>query len=232
MQINFRAALYGAGSTVLTLLGGIVLGFAVGDGIFQVLSGHSFANPNPVYIFLAALPALTGFLAGSALWGMLMARTASAQNQRRAAFAGALGFAPITLGLAILMQVLEPIAVEQLGAQFPIHRLFTFFFVPSAFLIASVSAFALGIGLNDKQLARKLFWRVGLTAALAFLTVNLLMEMNGWVVGAPGAAERATMLTTLFAGNFAAAICGGAVMGLVLSNGRVPVSQDVRPEPA
>ena len=37
--------------------------------------------------------------------------------------------------------------------------------------------------------------RVGLTAGLAFLAVNLGMEALGWQVGGPGAAERATMLT-------------------------------------
>jgi hypothetical protein len=229
---NLRAALYGAAITVLTLCGGIALGFAIGEIVFGVLAGHTFANPNPFHILLAAIPALGGFFAGSALWGILMGRMAHVKNQKRIARAGALGFAPITLTLAILMQVLEPIAVEQLGAQFPIHRLFTFFFVPSAFLIAAVSAYALGLGLQDTPLARKLFWRVGLAAALAFLIVNVLMEMNGWIVGAPGAAERATMLTVLFVGNFAAAIFGGAVLGHVLSNLSVPVQHDARLEPA
>jgi hypothetical protein len=46
--------------------------------------------------------------------------------------------------------------------------------------------------------------------------VNLLMEAAGWVVGAPGAAERATMLTVMFAGNLGAALAGGAVMAIRL----------------
>ncbi len=214
-QENSRAALYGAGITVLTLFGGIAFGFVSGSLVFNVLPGHSISNPNPAHIFIAALPALGGFFAGSALWGILLGRMAHAENWKRVALAGALGFAPLTLLLAILMQALEPIAVEQLGAVFPIHRLFTFFFVPSAFLIAGVSAFAIGIGLQDKSLAWQLFWRVGIAAALAFLAVNLVMEANGWVVGAPRAAERATMLTVLFAGNFAAAIFGGAMLGVL-----------------
>ena len=232
MQINSRAMLYGASITILALFGGLIIGVALGNFVFNILPGHSILSPDPTHILLAALPAVTGFLAGSALWGILMGRCVGATNRKRMAFAGALGFAPITIVLALSLNALEPIAVEQFGAQFPIHRLFTFLFVPSAFLIAGVSAFALGIGLEDKQLARKLFWRVGFAAALAFLFVNMVMEMNGWVVGAPNAGARATMLTVLFAGNFAAAIVGGAMLGLVLSNAPIPVPQDARPEPA
>ncbi|MDX1616803.1 MAG: hypothetical protein R3300_21020 [Candidatus Promineifilaceae bacterium] len=41
---------------------------------------------------------------------------------------------------------------------------------------------------------------------MAFLVVNLVMETLGWVVGAPGAAARYTMLTVMFAGNLGAAL--------------------------
>jgi hypothetical protein len=54
---------------------------------------------------------------------------------------------------------------------------------------------------------------VGLVAAAVFLVVNLLMEGAGWVVGAPRAAERFTMLTVMFVGNLAAALAGGALLG-------------------
>jgi hypothetical protein len=40
-----------------------------------------------------------------------------------------------------------------------------------------------------------------------------MMESLGWVMGAPNAAERATMVTVLALGNITAAITGGAVMG-------------------
>ncbi len=214
---NFRAALYGAIITVVTLFGGLLLGVAVGNFVFQILPGHSTFNPKPIHILLAALPAFAGFLGGSALWGILMGRIARAPNRKRMALAGALGFAPITVGMGMALSALEPVAVETLGAQFPIHRLFTIFFAPTAFFIAGVSACALGIGLGDIKLAWKLFWRVGLAGGLAFLIVNVVMEANGWVVGAPRAAERATMLTVMFAGNLAAALVGGAVLGAQLA---------------
>jgi len=60
-------------------------------------------------------------------------------------------------------------------------------------------------------------WQAGLIATLTFLVVNLLMESLGWVIGAPNAAERATMVTVLALGNITAAITGGAVMGWKLA---------------
>ncbi len=214
MTIQWRSALYGAGITILALFGGLALGVLVGNLVFNSLPGHSVMNPSSWHVFLAALPAVAGFIAGSALWGVWMGRAARSHETKRMALAGVLGFAPITLIVGLGLQVLEPIAVEQLGAIFPIHRLFTFFFVPSAFLIAGVSSYAIGIGLREPILARQLFWQVGLAAALGFLVVNVVMELAGWQVGAPGADERATMVTVLAVGDFAAAICGGAVLGL------------------
>jgi hypothetical protein len=84
-------------------------------------------------------------------------------------------------------------------------------------LIGGVSAWAIGRGLHDSKLARSLFWRVGLAAGLTFLAVNLTLESLGWVVGGPGAAERATMVTVLALGDLSAALVGGAVMGLKLA---------------
>jgi len=43
------------------------------------------------------------------------------------------------------------------------------------------------------------------------------MESLGWIVGAPNAAARATMLTVMSLGNIAAALAGGAVLGRSLS---------------
>lgn len=217
MQIHqWRPAFYGAGITFLALFGGLAVGVLVGNLVFNSLPGHSFSNPSSLHVFLAALPALAGFIAGSALWGIWIGRMAHSHETRRMALAGVIGFAPITLLVGIGLQILEPIAVEKLGALFPIHRLFTLFFVPGAFLIAGVSAYAIGLGLRERGLARQLFWQVGLAAALGFFVVNMMMELAGWQVGGPGAEERATMVTVLAVGDLAAAICGGGVLGLLL----------------
>ncbi|NJN43335.1 MAG: hypothetical protein HC806_00390 [Anaerolineae bacterium] len=146
-----------------------------------------------------------------------MGRIAGATDPRRLAWAGMLGFAPITLVVAIGLSIAEPPLLAAYGASTGIHRIFTFVFVPSAFLIAGVSAWAIGRGLRDNNLAKSFFWRIGLAAALAFLVVNLVMEAFGWVVGAPGAEARATMLTVMGLGNLGAALVGGGVMGKMLS---------------
>lgn len=210
---NLRATFFGAVITVLTLFGGLLLGVAVGFYVFESLPGHSTITPSAIHISLAALPAFAGFLGGSAAWGVWMGRMAGNTETRRMALAGMLGFAPITLVLGIGLSAVEPFVIEQIGALFPIHRVFTLMFVPSAFLIAGVSAWALGRGLNSTALAWKFFWQVGGAAALAFLVVNLVMEWTGWVVGGPNAAERYTMLTVMFLGNLGAALAGGAVLG-------------------
>jgi hypothetical protein len=212
-----KILIQGALITVVTLLGGLLLGTVVGFYVFESLPGHSTLSPSAIHISLAALPAFAGFLGGSAMWGLWMGRMAGSAETRRMAIAGMLGFAPITLVLGIGLSAVEPFVVEQIGARFPIHRIFTLMFVPSAFLIAGISAWAIGIGLRNGPLARSLFWRVGGAAALVFLAVNFVMEFSGWVVGGPGAAERYTMLTVMFLGNFGAALAGGAVLGWALA---------------
>jgi hypothetical protein len=203
-------------ATVLWLTGGLLLGGAIGEAVFNVLPGHSLTNPSPVHMLLATLPALLGMLAGSAGWGLWMGRLAGATDQRRMAAAGAAGFAPITIALGLALSLLEPVAVEKLGGQFSIARLFTIFIVPTAFLIAGVGAGAIGLGLKDRRLARTLGWRAGLAAGITFLVVNLLMELLGWRVGASGAAQRATMLTVMLVSNLGAALAAGAAFGFQL----------------
>lgn len=213
-----KTAIQGAIITVLTLFGGLAAGFLLGTVLYNALPGSRIENPLPMHVAFATLPALAGLLGGGAAWGLMMGRLAGGGEARRLALAGALGFGPVALAVALLLGVIEPPLLANFGATAGIHRIFTLLFVPSAFLIAGVSAWAVGLGLRDKTLARKLFWQVGLTAALVFLAVNLVMEAAGWVVGAPGAAERATMLTVAGLGNAGAALGGGGVMGQVLTH--------------
>jgi hypothetical protein len=102
---------------------------------------------------VAAVPALAGTFIGGAVWGVLMSRLAQASQWQRMALAGGLGFAPISIGLAIALQVIEPIVLREYGDWLPLHRLFTVLFVPTAFMIAGVSAWSLGLGLRDRTFA-------------------------------------------------------------------------------
>jgi len=221
VNLEYRPLLRGALLTVLTLFGGLFIGLLAGDIVFRLIPGSSVTDVKLGHAAIAAIPAFGGFLAGGAVWGVQMGRLAGAQNPRRMAWAGTLGFGSITIALAAGLGVAEPFLVAQLSAAGqPIHRAFTLFFVPSAFLIAGISAWAIGVGLQKIRLAWSLLWRVGLVAATTFLVINLIMESLGWVVGAPGAAQRATMVTVLAMGNICAALAGGAMMGRNLTSNR------------
>jgi len=190
-----RAAILGAALTALALDGGLMGGLIGGSLIFHSLIEKA---PDLLTYALAAIAFFGATLGGSALWGAGMARLARSPASRRAAWAGMLGFVPLTFVLNSLLAAVEPVAVR---ANLPVHRLFTVLFVPTASLIAGVSSLALGwaLGWSRAALARAL--RVGVTAALAFLAVNLGMEALGWQIGAPGAEERGTMITILIVSN-------------------------------
>jgi len=79
-------------------------------------------------------------------------------------------------------------------------------------LVAGAGGLALGIALCSWSLA----------AGLAFLAADLTMDALGWRVGAPGAAERATMITVLLVSSLGAALAGGAAIGLLLSQKSTP----------
>jgi hypothetical protein len=223
-----KRVLQGSLATAGSLLGGLLIGFALGDVVFRLIPGSSIDNVNLGHVAIAAVPALGGCLGGGAAWGLFMGHLAGASGSRRMAVAGMLGFGPITIALALGLGLAEPLVVESVHGQIPIHRIFTLMFAPAAFLIAGISAWALGRGLRDGALARRLLWQVGLAAGLTFLAANLLMEASGWVVGAPRAAERATMLVVLFSGNLAAALVAGGLLGHVLVSRRSAAPQPER----
>lgn len=210
-------AIKGAFLTVAMLFGGLLIGLIAGDLVFRLIPGSSVTDVKLGHALLAAVPALAGFVAGGAAWGVAMGRLAGSAQTRRLAVAGMAGFGPITIALAAILGIFEPAIVGAFDGGQPIHRIFTTLFVPSAFLIAGVSSYAIGRALDSAALARSLFWQVGTAAALAFLAVNLALESLGWVVGAPGAAERATMVTVLALGNVAAALAGGGALGYRLA---------------
>jgi hypothetical protein len=208
---RLRAAMLGAAATMLGLVGGLMGGLIGGSFTFHGLIGKA---PDLLTYTLAAIVFGTGILGGSVLWGVGMGRLARSPALRRAAWAGILGFVPITVLLNFGLLTIEPIAVR---ADLPVHRLFTVLFVPTAFLIAATSSLVLAWALGWGRAAPVLALRVGVTAALTFLAVNLGMEALGWLIGAPGAEERGTMITVLIAGNVGAALAGGAMLGVTLT---------------
>ena len=209
---RIRAATLGAGLTMLVLAGGLVASVMVSSATFQALDGRV---PGALTFTLAMLVFSASTLFSSALWSVGMAHLAQVPVSRRVAWAGSLGFVPITVLLIFGLQVAEPIVFR---TNLPLHRVFTVLFVPSAGLIAATSSLVLAWALGWGRAAPGLALRVGVTAALAFLAVNLGMEALGWQVGGPGAAERTTMLTVLFVSNLGAALAGGALLGMTLAH--------------
>ncbi len=206
-----RAAILGSALTALALDGGLMVSFMVGHVISQALEGRL---PSPLSFALTVIVSSASMLGGCAFWGVGMARLARIQVSKRAAWAGILGFLPITGLLALGLQTAESIVFS---INLPLHRLFTLLFVPSAGLIAGTSSLALGWALEWGRAAPALALRVGITAALAFLAVNLGMEVLGWQIGAPGAEERGTMITILIVSNLGTALAGGAMLGMTLT---------------
>ena len=200
--------------TALYLFGSMLLGLLAGIG----LSGLPMHLPEATRNTLSAIPVLGMMFAGGALWGRSMARLTGSAHLRRMAWAGALSFAPGVILAGIALASLEVALVERgRGPDLPIHQVFTLLFVPAAFIVAGLGGLSLGLAQGEWALAVKLGLWTGLAGAGAFLLVDVLMDSLGWRVGAPGAGERATMLTVMLLGNLGAALAGGAVVGAFLA---------------
>ena len=212
--------------TPLCLIGGMALGFTLGNLTFNGLPGHIRETSR---ILLAAVLALAGLVSGGAVWGLTMAKILGSRHGKRAALTGMAGFAVTALLVAIFLGRLEVLLVEQgRGPDLPIHRIFTLLFVPAAAVITGVGGAALRLGLGRGADALRIGTVCALVGGLTFLAINLIMEASGWVVGGPGAGERATMLTVMFSGDLAAAIAGGAVIGALAGKQAAPVDMPGR----
>lgn len=209
VKIAARSALITAGC----LFGSMLLGLAAG----VLVSGLPLHMPGPSQNALAAVPALLAVIAGGGLWGRAMGRVCHSDRRRAMTWAGALSVGPAFIFTALVLTGLEIALVEQgIGPSLPIYMVFTLLFVPATFLVAASGGLALGLAQSDRALALRLALGGGLAAALAFLIVNLAMDALGWRVGAPGAVQRATMVTVLALGALAASIAGGAAIGVLL----------------
>jgi len=198
-------------ATAASLFGGILIGMGLGILVHGLLAG----SPEYVRVALAAVPALAGTIAGGAAWGNLLARI-HRLDRRRLSIAGAICFGPLVIAVGFLLAKIEPVLIEQDHLPVSMHVLFTILFVPSTFLIAGIGGLTVAIGARLDSQRLRFFFLTGLIAAAAFLVVDILMDVIGWRVGAPGAAERATMITVMFLGALAAALSAGAVLGRLL----------------
>ncbi len=209
-----RIVVTSAFATAVALFGGMFTGVAVGS----LLHGLPFHAAEETKLALAIIAILAGTIGGGALWGYLLARIHRIQETKRMSIAGAISFGPAVVAAALLLNTLERTLVEQGRLPgVPIHVVFTLLFVPSTFLVAAAGGLAIAYGSRNQPQWLRFTLATGVAAALAFLAINLAMDSIGWRVGAPGAAERATMLTVMFLGTSAAALSAGAVLGSLLA---------------
>jgi hypothetical protein len=216
-----RTVIASALASAFILIGGVVAGFAIGGIVNESLPGHS---TDPINIAMSMVAALAGVGAGGAAWGSAISRITRAGDRARMAWAGAIGFAPTVLLVALALSFLENLIVEQgHGPDLPIHRVFTMLFVPAAAIVTGAGGFALGFGSRAGATraslaagARLAVW-CALAGGITFLAVNLTLDALGFRVGAPGALERATMVTTALLGNLSAALVAGGVIGRTLA---------------
>lgn len=210
------AAASGALLTAVTLVGGLLVGVLGGALVFEALPE---TLGEPVRIGVSALVALVPTFGAAAVWARAMSALAGVRSPK-AVIAGAAGYGVTVIAVAGALAAVETAVIEHSPLALPIHVVFTILFVPAAAVIAGVAAAALGAALGGPGMA----WRVGplaaAGAAAAFLLVNVTLHELGWVVGAPRAAERATMLVVTFSGNLAAALTAGGLVGWRLASSR------------
>ena len=199
--------------TVLYLLGGLVLGL----GLALALNALPMHAPPGAKNVLSGLIFLAVMTAASVAWGREIGRRTGCPDVRRIGGATAVSFGPAVIVAGVALTILEGVVLERgTGPGVPVHVAFTLLFVPAAFFVAGITAFAIGVALGDIALALRLAAWTGLAVAAAFFVADILMDLAGWRVGAPGAAERATMLTVMMVGNLAAAVAGGAMLAIGL----------------
>jgi MFS family permease len=212
-RVLVRSAL----ATLLALFGGLFAGFAIGS----LINGLPFHTTEATKVAFASFSALASTIAGGLLWGYLLARIHALSERRRMSLAGAFSFCPAIFAAAILLTVLERSLVEQGRLPgLPIHVVFTLLFVPATFIVAAAGGIGMAIGSRNGRQWLRFGAATGGAGALAFLITNLALDTLGWRVGAPGAAEHATMLTTMFLGASAAALLAGGVLGRLLAEVR------------
>jgi len=209
-----RQILFSALATAACLFGGLLVAFTAAIAV----SNMPMHIPNQTLNFISLVLLISILFIAGAAWGFAVAKIFSTANKRRMIWAGALTFSPALLLAGLTLGALERAIVERgQGPDLPVHIVFTILFVPAAFFVAGAGGLALGLAERNLRLGLRLATWGGVAAALGFLLVDVSMDALGWRVGAPGAAERATMLTVMMTGNLAAALAGGGILGYQLS---------------
>lgn len=203
--------------TTAYLFGGFAAGVAIGFVVGSPTPGPFHMTRNVA----AGMIAVACMMTASTFWARELARRAGVFEARRAALAGALSFGPVAIVVGLILTALEQQIVERgRGPALPIHTLYGILFVGATFVVASITTWIVAAGLGaSPALQHRVAAASGFASACAYFIVYLGMELAGWRVGAPGAAQRATMLVVTGLGALAAALAGGATLGAMIFSG-------------
>ncbi len=205
-----KTFLFGALWTCVYLIGLPILGMAITVLISERLIGHIRDAALSTAIQIALLAFL--FWGGGILWARITIRHVGRSPSKRVIFQTGAGYLLLVLSSGIILALLERKFVEQnVIPEIPIHNIFTILFTSTAALISGSAVFLLLIALLQPSTAFAVAWRCSLVSAAAFFITNRLMHNLGWVVGAPDAAARATMLVVMMCGFLASAAFGGGL---------------------
>lgn len=159
----------------------------------------------PFFFFFVALAGGVGF-------GWTLARLTIYAPPRRLMIAGGLGFGLLFTATVLTLNMAEAFAVSSAN-QIPMHVLFALLFNGGMFFTSALHGLAYGLALKSGRAMWQLAFASGVGGVLGFALVNLTLDLFGMRVGAPGAAERATMMVTMLTGNLVGAFGGGAALG-------------------
>lgn len=184
------------------------------SGVFRALMGEEagarFLDKAFPFFFLIVA------VLGGAGFGWTLARLTKFSAVRALMVAGGVGFGgPFTVTVLVL-NMAEAFAVSSAN-QIPLHVLFALLFNGGMFFTSALHGLAYGLALKNGQAMIRLALASGFGGVLGFGLVNLTLDTLGWRVGAPRAAETATMLLTMMLGNLVGAFGGGAALGYVLA---------------
>lgn len=160
---------------------------------------------------------LVGTTLGGAVWGYGLARLIGTARRSRFAVAGALGYGPGFFLAALALENIERAVTAGGGLTSGLATtLFHVVFPIAVLLVTGIAGASLGVALGSGRAAGVLAVAGGVSAAVAFVVVVVVMRWMGWRVGHIDFPSRDTMQTVVGVGIGAVAIASSAVLGLFM----------------
>jgi hypothetical protein len=209
------SAVSGAAITTRNIVGGLIVAIGLGGAV----DGLATFLRLPVRRSISVVIATTIIYHALKLWLRQMSDLGRTDFPVARLRRHSLGLAILFVGVGFTLGVTEPFIVAR-GAlvDLRIHHVYMILFTASTALISAIFTYSLSRGMTSCSNAVRWSVVVAASCALVFLGVALVMDRAGWRVGAPRAAERATMLVVTALGLVAAAVSGGAILGRLLSS--------------